>query len=208
MNQLKHLSSFVDEKELKKLDTIKDELSDAWNKRQVFRTETEARFAVLNDFKYPTKASKYWQAVREQMAHFEELLGLSFTLRRSKIDLDEVEEKLKTAKSFDKQRLEVDRDELLYSIKSGEQVAKHRIREVMQWSMLKDEVNDGSFDDKDVNTHQRESLFKSVLNHANNAPSTLSSEERLSINGVLYGLGKEEVNKELVKQLNDKNPNK
>ena len=43
-----------------------DELRDTWTKKQMFRTETEARFSVLQDNRYPTKASKYWQCVREQ----------------------------------------------------------------------------------------------------------------------------------------------
>ena len=33
-----------------------DELRDTWTKKQMFRTETEARFSVLQDNRYPTKA--------------------------------------------------------------------------------------------------------------------------------------------------------
>ena len=32
------------------------ELKDTWTKKQVFRTETEARISVLQDLNYPTKA--------------------------------------------------------------------------------------------------------------------------------------------------------
>jgi hypothetical protein len=42
------------------------ELRDTWTKKQIFRTETEARISVLQDMKYPTKAAKYWQCVREE----------------------------------------------------------------------------------------------------------------------------------------------
>ena len=38
-----------------------------------------------------------------------------------------------------------------------ELVAKARMREISTWSKLKKEFHDGSFDDKDVNTHQAES---------------------------------------------------
>ena len=200
MNKLQPIESILSIKEFKKLNAIKSEIHDAWHKRQVFRTETEARFAVLNDFKYPTRASKYWQSVREQMVHFDELTTLSFELRRKKLDLKEVDEKLDTARGIEAARLEVDRDEILFHIASGEQVAKNRVREVMQWSMLKKEINDGSFDDKDPNTHQRESLFRSVLNIAKSAPADISAEERLSINGILHGLKNEEVNKKFIKE--------
>ena len=85
------------------------------------------------------------------------------------------------------------------------QVAKDRVREIMQWSQIKSEVNDGSFDDKDVNTHQKESLFKQILNRANNAnPEQLSSEERMSIQGLLHMLKDEPVNQALIKSLETK----
>jgi len=196
MNQLKHIIALNPE-----LEAIKDELHDAWHKRQIFRTDTEARFAVLNDFKFPTNASKYWQAVREQTVHFDELVTLTFSLRRKKIDLQEVEEKLKSAIGFDKDRLLVDKDELLFYIASGEQVAKDRVREIMQWSKIKKEVNTGDFDDKNVNTHQKESLFKSVYNRAAVAPADISAEERLSLQGMLHALKDEPVNREFVAKL-------
>lgn len=195
MNQLQPIISILKDSESEQLQNICNELTEAWHKKQIFRTETEARFAVLNDFKFPTKASKYWQAIREQMAHLDALTGLSFELRRKKIDLLELNEKLQDASGYDRERLLIDRDEILFHIASGEQIAKDRVREIMQWSMLKKEVDDGSFDNQNVNTHQRESLFKSVLNHAQASPENLSSEEKLSIKGLLYGLGKEQVNK-------------
>lgn len=201
MNHLDPIASLLDEKELNQLREISDELFDAFNKNQIFRTETEARFAVLNDMKFPTKAAKYWQSVREQMCHFNELVRLSFEVRRKKIDLQEIEDKLKTATGYDKDRLEVDKDEIVYTLAHSERIAKDRVREVMQWSMLKKEVNDGSFDDKDVNTHQRESLFKSVVTRMSVAKDNISTEERLSLNGIINALSKEDVNKELAAKL-------
>ena len=217
MNDLQHINSILTPEDSQKLAAIKDEISDAWHKRQIFRTETEARFAVLNDFKYPTRAAKYWQAVREQTGHFDALVGLSFELRRKKIKLEQVEDNIKRytktvaresedptneqSYSHFKRELklqEVERDELLYGIASAEQVAKDRVREIMQWSTLKAEINDGSFDDKDVNTHQRESLFRVALNHAQVTTPDASSEEKLSIKGLIHGLQKEKVNVDLI----------
>lgn len=201
MNQLQPIQSVLQQEDYHQIESIEEELIDSWNKRQVFRTETEARYAVLNDFKFPTKAGKYWQSVREQCVHFDELIRLSFELRRKKIELREIDAKLEKADGFEKEKLEVDRDECLFAIASGDQVAKDRVREIMQWSTIKKEVNDGSFDDKNVNTHQKESLFKQVLNRARVAPKDISAEERLSIDGILNGLAKESVNKELVDKL-------
>lgn len=201
MNYLEPIASILEENEFSQLSEISDELLDAWNKNQIFRTETEARFSVLNDYKFPTKAGKYWQSVREQMCHFNELVRLSFEIRRKKIELKEIKDKLKSAEGYEKERLEVDLDEIIYTLANADRVAKDRVREVLQWSELKKEVNDGSFDDKNVNTHQRESLFKSVLNRASIGKDSMSSEEKLSINGVIEMLRKEDVNRDLAKKL-------
>jgi hypothetical protein len=207
MNKLQPIESILPTEEFTQLNEIKEEIEDAWHKNQIFRTDTEARYAVLNDFKFPTKASKYWQSVREQMVHFNELTTLSFDIRRKEIDLRENEEKRASASGFELDRLNVDRDELLYSLASAKRVAKDRVREVMQWSEIKKEVNDGSFDDKNVNSHQKESLFRSVLNRAQVAPKDISAEERLSIDGILHMLKDAPENKELVDNLTKKDKN-
>jgi len=201
MDNLKQVKNILSDSEFEKLQEIKDELSDSWEKNQIFRTETEARFAVLNDAKIPTKAGKYWQSVREQMCHFNELVTLSFDMRRKEIDLQEVQEKLGSAKEYDKRRLEVDKDELVFGLANCKRVAKDRVREIMQWSMLKKELDDGSFDTKNVNTHQRETLFKTALNKAQMTTEKTGSEERLSIGGLIHMLKKEPENKELVEKL-------
>ena len=201
MNQLELVTSVLPQAEIDKLNPIKEELIDAWHKRQVFRTATEARYGVLNDHKFPTNASKYWQCVREQMVHFDELTTLTFELRRKKINLKEIDHKLSekdvALTEFDRDRLLIDRDECLFHLASGEQVAKDRVREVMQWSELKNQFNDGSFDTKSPNTHQAQSLFRSVLNRAMVAPKDISAEERLSIGGLLEGMKDMPGNREL-----------
>ena len=74
---------------------LREELSDNWQKKQIFRTETEMRISVLNDAKHPTNASKYWQSVREQGAMFDALLGLTFDLRRNKLARRKLEQEQK-----------------------------------------------------------------------------------------------------------------
>ena len=73
---------------------LKEELTDNWTKKQIFRTETEMRISVLNDGKHPTPASKYWQSVREQSAHFDGMMGLSFELRRNEVKRLKLERKM------------------------------------------------------------------------------------------------------------------
>jgi hypothetical protein len=180
-NDLQTVVSLLLEEDAKTLLQIRDELADNWNKKQIFRTETEMRVSVLNDAHFPTPASKYWQSVREMSAHFDALMALSFDLRRHHIKRKKIEKKLEKAKTdgdeLKQMDLEIDLEENSYGIVCMQQVAKDRIRELKTWSKIKAELNDGTFDDKNVNNHQAESYrayFENRVNSLN--PSSTPSE--------------------------------
>lgn len=142
-----------------------EEFKDTWTKKQIFRTETEARFSVLQDLKYPTPAAKYWQCVREQNVFLENLMALSFDYRKNQIKIKRLEKKIKNEKDeLKKELLEVHLDQKKYSRANMEIVAKDRMRELKMWSKLKSEFDDGSFDTKDVNTHQLNSYYLRMKN--------------------------------------------
>ena len=163
--QSKYLSGILDVEDVKEFKSLIPELKDTWKKKQMFRTETEMRFSVLSDNKYPNRASKYWQCVREQNTHFENLMHLSFDARKNDIEIEQLKVKITKEKNkLEKQLLQIELEEKIYSKAQMELVAKHRMREVATWSKLKKEFHDGSFDDKDVNTHQAES-YKIRLEH-------------------------------------------
>ena len=163
--QSKYLSDILDVEDVKEFKSLIPELKDTWKKKQVFRTETEMRFSVLSDNKYPTRAAKYWQCVREQNTHFENLMHLSFDARKNDVEIEKLRAKIKKEKNkLDKQLLQIELEEKVYGKASMELVAKHRMREVATWSKLKKEFHDGSFDDRDVNTHQAQS-YKIRLEH-------------------------------------------
>ena len=163
--QSKYLLDILDIKDVKEFKSLIPELKDTWKKKQVFRTETEMRFSVLSDNKYPNRASKYWQCVREQNTHFENLMHLSFDARKNDVEIEKLKVKIKDeTNKLDKQLLQIELEEKIYSKAGMELVAKHRMREVATWSKLKKEFHDGSFDDKDVNSHQAES-YKIRLEH-------------------------------------------
>jgi len=160
-----NLNNLLDPEEVKIFKGLTEELRDTWTKKQMFRTETEMQFSVLNDAKYPTKASKYWQCVREQNVFLENLMNLSFDYRRTEVKIKRLQEKLKKEEDpLKKELLQIDIDEKVYSKASMQLVARDRMREVATWSKLKKEFHDGSFDDKDVNTHQAHS-YKLRLEH-------------------------------------------
>jgi len=153
-----HLNNLLEQQDLTDFKGMVDELRDTWTKKQMFRTETEARFSVLQDNRYPTKGAKYWQCVREQSSYLDNLMTLSFDYRRNEAKIKWLEGKIdKEEDEYKKTKYEIDLDECRFAKASMEKTAKHRMREIKMWSKLKGEFNDGSFNDKDVNEHQLES---------------------------------------------------
>ena len=90
-----YLHNILDPAQVKKFKEMTSELRDNWAKRQMYRTRTEMEFSVLNDASFPTNASKYWQCVREQSTHMENLMILSFQYRKHVIKMKQEEEKFK-----------------------------------------------------------------------------------------------------------------
>jgi hypothetical protein len=180
------LNNLLDPTEVKEFKQLTNELRDTWTKKQVFRTETEMRMSVLQDAKYPTKASKYWQCVREQNVFLENLMSLSFDARRNEVKLKKLKQKLETEKDPLKiELLQIDIDEKTYSVANMQLVARDRMREIKLWSTLKKEFDDGSFDTKDVNTHQLDSYHLIMKNKAETLTSGSSQPEVFNVLGQL-----------------------
>ena len=165
-DDLKEIISVLNDEDAQTILSLKDELMDNWQKKQIFRTETEMRVSVLNDAKHPTNASKYWQSVREMSAHFDALMNLSFDLRKNTVDRLRLEKKIQDLiddeelNRFDIMEANIDLDRNIYDRSCMLQVSKDRVRELSLWSKIKSELDNKTFDTKDVNTHQAESLHK------------------------------------------------
>jgi hypothetical protein len=140
------------------------------------------RVAVIDDGRYPTKASKYWQAVREQSVFLENLMSLSFDYRRNEVKIKQIQKKLdKVDDELKKELLQIDLDEKVYAKANMELVAKDRMREIKLWSQIKVELDDGTFDNKNVNTHQKESLKQILEIRYQNITPTTPHNEKLDI---------------------------
>ena len=163
--EIKHLMVLLDKSQASEFKKMVPELQDTWVKKQMFRTETEMRFSVLSDNKHGSNASKYWQSVREQNTHFENLMHLSFEYRKNDVEIEKLEHKINddpNVEPFEKKLAKIELEEKLYARANMELVAKARMREISTWSKLKKEFHDGTFDDKDVNTHQAESYMHTL----------------------------------------------
>ena len=160
--EVKHLMVLLDKSQASEFKRMVPELQDTWVKKQMFRTETEMRFSVLSDNKYGDNASKYWQSVREQNTHFENLMHLSFEYRKNDVEIEKLQNKINddpNVDPFEKKLAKIELEEKLYARAGMELTAKARMREISTWSKLKKEFHDGTFDDRDVNTHQAESYM-------------------------------------------------
>ena len=191
-----NLNNLLDPEEVKIFKNLTDELRDTWTKKQMFRTETEMQFSVLNDAKYPTKAAKYWQCVREQNVFLENLMQLSFDYRRAEVKQKRLEQKLeKEIDPLKKELLQIDIDEKTYQKAGMQLVARDRMREIKLWSKFKKKFDDGSFDNKDVNTHQLNSYHLIMKNKAETLTEGSSQPEVFNVLGQLQSI--ERIKKDL-----------
>ena len=184
-----NLNNLLDPEDVSKFKELTGELRDTWTKKQMFRTQTEMEFSVLNDAKYPTKAAKYWQCVREQNVFLENLMSLSFDYRRNEVKIKRLEKKL--AEETDELKIElaqIDLDEKRYAKASMQLTARDRMREIKLWSMYKKKYDDGSFDTKDVNTHQLHSYHLTMKNKAETLTEGSSQPEVFNVLGQLQSI--------------------
>jgi len=187
--EVKHLMVLLDKSQAGEFKRMVPELQDNWVKKQMFRTETEMRFSVLSDAKYGSNAAKYWQSVREQNTHFENLMNLSFEYRRNDIEIKKVQRDIKKEKDpLEKALKQIELEEKLYGRAGMELVAKARMKEISTWSKLKKEFNDGKFDDRDVNTHQAESYMHTLEQRKRTLTPGSSQPEVFNVLGQLETL--------------------
>ena len=168
------------------LKELKIELEDTRNKAQIYRTETEMRYSVLNDGRFPTKASKYWQAIREQNVFYENLQQESYVYRRMLVEIKKIEEAIaKETDELELELLEIDLEEKIWQKNNIARKATDRVREIEHWSRIKKELDDGSFDTQNVDAHQKESLKLQLQERAKNLTPGSSQGEMINVIGPL-----------------------
>ena len=159
--------SILEKDDMNTIAKLTGELQRVFEVKQLWRTETEIRYSVLNDVSFPTPASKYWQCIREQNVFWEELVRTAMTYQRLQGELDLAEIEYDEIKGASK------KSQALRKIKDAEIKEKQfalmrmrleghdRVREIGLWEKIKEEqLKKGDFDINDVNKHQVESYAK------------------------------------------------
>ena len=168
------------------LKELKKELKDTHSKVQIYRTETEMRYSVLNECRFPTKASKYWQAVREQNVFYTNLRIEAYQYRKLLVEIKKLERSIaKETDELELELLQIELEEKLWDKDERERNGADRVREIEHWSRIKKELDDGTFDTQNVDTHQKESLKLQLQERAKNLTPGSSQGEMINVIGPL-----------------------
>ena len=178
--------SIVPKEEAEFMNSNLDKIQGFWEKRQIFRTDTEINISVLNDLKHPTMASKYWQSIRELSGFYESLIDGSFAYRRNSVDIEQAQEALSNESCpYTIARIQINIEELQFRRLVMEQEAKDRIREVHIWCAIIDNCAqlDPTFDTKNPNTHQLESYIERFKIQQDHMGDTAATGEKVNLLG-------------------------
>lgn len=181
-------SDILTKEDLGVLTPLTNELQESFKKSQVFRTRTEMEVSVLNDLKFPTPASKYWQSIREQNVMFQELVMLSYEYRKNLVEIKKLQRDLdKEEDELEKELVQIEIEKKIFSLKNQEKVAKDRIREIKAWSEIKERELKlmNKKDSENVDNHQLISYTRRWINQVQNLDSSTPIAERNNLLGQL-----------------------
>jgi len=159
--------SILEKDDMTSISNLSEELQRVFEVRQIWRTETEIRYSVLDDVNFPTSAGKYWQCIREQNVFWEQLVSLSCNYQKAQGELDLLEIEYDEIKGNNKksnaQRKIKDAEikQMQFGLMNMRLQGHDRVREIKLWEKVKNELTDkADFDINDVNKHQVESYAK------------------------------------------------
>jgi len=181
-------AQILTDEDLALLNPLKAELKETFIKAQCFRTRTEMEVSVLNEIKFPTPSSKYWQSVREQNVMFQELVMLSYEYRKNLVKIKILQRNMdKEEDSLEKELLQIELERKMFISKNQERTAKDRIREIKAWSEIKErEANNMSEEDlADVDNAQLFSYTRRWINQSIAMGGGGSPAERQNLLGQL-----------------------
>lgn len=210
------------EEEKQEFRKASENMEKAFQNSQVFRTDTEMRISVLNDIKFPTEASKYYQALREMNAHQCELVGLLYDYELKKEDLNilqaeklELEHQLKQCEidnlpSYEILKLNAYRNQKdihirqeTFNLKSIKRVADGRKDEIKNWNKILNELepilHKLNIPTDNVDSHQKISYCIRFIRQTMNAMATKANMSGSEVNNLL---GQLQTNLKVIQQQN------
>ena len=181
-------STLLSKKDLDSLEELSGELQETFVKTQIHRTRTDMEVSVLNTIKFPTSSLKYWQAMREQNVMFTELVMLSFEYRKNLVEIKILKRDIENEHDdLKRELLQIELEKKTFIGKQQERVAKARIREIEDWSDIKErEAQQMSQEElADVDNSQLIGYTKRWINQSIMMGSNGSPSERQNLLGQL-----------------------
>ena len=143
---------------------LSQELQRVFEVKQIWRTSIEAKYSILNDVRFPTPASKYWQCIKEQDLFWQQLVYLSLEYQKHQGELELLEIQLDEIIGNDKKASATRKiitsniNGIKFNLMQDRLHAHDRVREINMWEKLKNEqIAKADFDINDVEKHQLES---------------------------------------------------
>lgn len=131
-------SALLDGDVFSQLAPISNDLSIGFELRRRYRPRFLMETSVLNNMKFPTPDSKYWQSNVERDTHFKNLVMLSYDYREKMADIALLERERDTADDLMQVKIDVQIDRentmLIYMRKD----ASERVREILNWTEIMD----------------------------------------------------------------------
>jgi len=176
--QVVESTPLFNEEEKNELMLASENMQSAFFNSQIYRTETEARTSVLNNARFPTIASKFYQSLKEMNVHQGELVNLLYQYETKnediniiKADIMELEDELEglenneKVKDYDliKVKAQINKKYIQlkqynFELKNMKRVADDRKREILMWDKILNELKPKLEEDNipmdDPNYHQ------------------------------------------------------
>lgn len=179
-------SQFLKEEDISFLLDNKSSFQEMFEKKKIWRSSVDMRVSVLNDVKFPDKASKYWQCLKECDAFYNYLIELSFDFRRNKVKLESLKRTLENCSDdLKSELLVIDIEELEYIISNQTKQAEERVREIKEWLILMEQLDDGSFNTQNIEKSQLLSYAASFLKKYMINKDSITGAEKTNLVGLL-----------------------
>ncbi len=134
------LLAYTDADILKNIDT---ELISSLQKSQMFRPKYLMEVSVLEDVRFPTPDSKYWQAILERNVMFQNLCFLYFDYKEKLVDIKiknaEITELEKTKTELSNaqaEKLNIQNERIKMQTEFIKKEARERVREIRDWTEI------------------------------------------------------------------------
>ena len=190
--ELSGLLAHTDTDTLKNIDT---ELISSLQKSQMFRPKYLMEVSVLEDVRFPTPDSKYWQAILERNVMFQNLCFLYFDYKEKLVDIKIKDaeitelEKTKTELSIvQAEKLNIQKERIKMQTEFVKKEARERVREIRDWTeIIKTLEPQMKYSKDDPEEHMPESYLIRFAEQTNLIKELGASDMNGAINTIAQG---------------------